>query len=205
MKSLLHCFTGRSSSQSSRPTRRFQPRFQALESRLLLAGPDIDADIDAELPRQERVDGEQADVATTHTDSQAELLEQLRRLQDLQITIEVRFITLQDKFFEQIGVDFDFDVDDNGGLSVDAVSQADLDPDTVVDPDPSGNATRDLIFGQNTFGSEVPDFGGFDPTAGNIGFAVLSDIEVFFLIHAAKGDARSNLQQAPAVTMFNGQ
>ncbi len=35
-----------------------------------------------------------------------DLLEQLRRNQDLQVTIEVRFITLNDNFFEQIGVDF---------------------------------------------------------------------------------------------------
>ena len=42
-----------------------------------------------------------------------ELLEQLRRLQDLQVTIEVRFITLNDNFFERIGVDFDFDIDDD--------------------------------------------------------------------------------------------
>ncbi|MBN1394317.1 MAG: hypothetical protein JW959_04790, partial [Pirellulales bacterium] len=43
----------------------------------------------------------------------ADLLEQLRRLQDLQVTIEVRFITLNDNFFERIGVDFDFDINDN--------------------------------------------------------------------------------------------
>src|SRR6185503_2508619 len=34
----------------------------------------------------------------------ADLLDQLRRLQDLQVTIEVRFITLADNFFERIGV-----------------------------------------------------------------------------------------------------
>ncbi|MDR3619511.1 MAG: type II secretory pathway, component PulD, partial [Paludisphaera borealis] len=38
----------------------------------------------------------------------ADLLRQLRRLQDLQVSIEVRFITVNDQFFEQIGVDFDF-------------------------------------------------------------------------------------------------
>ncbi len=38
----------------------------------------------------------------------ADLLRQLRRLQDLQVSIEVRFITVTDSFFEQIGVDFDF-------------------------------------------------------------------------------------------------
>ncbi len=42
-----------------------------------------------------------------------DLLEQLRRLQDLQVTVEVRFITVADRFAEQIGVDFDFNVQDN--------------------------------------------------------------------------------------------
>jgi general secretion pathway protein D len=46
-------------------------------------------------------------------DEVADLLGQLRRLQDLQVTIEVRFITVADEFFERIGVDFDFNVQDN--------------------------------------------------------------------------------------------
>lgn len=45
----------------------------------------------------------------------ADLLDQLRRLQDLQVTIEVRFITVSDQFFEQIGIDFDFNVNDTVG------------------------------------------------------------------------------------------
>src|SRR6185295_14732333 len=40
------------------------------------------------------------------------LLDQLRRNQDLQVTIEVRFITLNDNFFERIGVDFQFNLVD---------------------------------------------------------------------------------------------
>jgi general secretion pathway protein D len=52
----------------------------------------------------------------------------------------------------------------------------------------------------------VPQFGGFAAdSALNFGFAILSDIEVFFLLQAAKGDQRSNVTQAPTVTMFNGQ
>ena len=43
-------------------------------------------------------------------DQVADLLRQLRRLQDLQVSIEVRFITVNDTFFEQIGVDFDFQI-----------------------------------------------------------------------------------------------
>lgn len=48
-------------------------------------------------------------------DEIAELLDQLRRLQDLQVTIEVRFIVVSERFFERIGIDFDFDVQDNVG------------------------------------------------------------------------------------------
>ena len=40
-------------------------------------------------------------------DEIVDLLRQLRRLQDLQVSIEVRFIAVGDSFFEQIGVDFD--------------------------------------------------------------------------------------------------
>ena len=46
-------------------------------------------------------------------DQVADLLRQLRRLQDLQVSIEVRFITVSDDFFEQIGVDFDFSIHSN--------------------------------------------------------------------------------------------
>ena len=46
-------------------------------------------------------------------DQVADLLKQLRRLQDLQVSIEVRFITVSDNFFEQIGVNFDFAINSN--------------------------------------------------------------------------------------------
>ncbi|MCH2210511.1 MAG: type II and III secretion system protein [Fuerstiella sp.] len=48
-------------------------------------------------------------------DQIVELLEQLRKLQDLQVTVEVRFIAVSDDFFERIGVDFDFNVPDSLG------------------------------------------------------------------------------------------
>ncbi|HRF02524.1 MAG TPA: hypothetical protein PLI18_18570, partial [Pirellulaceae bacterium] len=139
-----------------------------------------------------------------------DLLDQLRRLQDLQITIEVRFITLQDDFFERIGVDFDFAVKDKTGL----------DPGTLTTPPDRGSfglqaptgrqflptSDLDFTFDQNSFGSAVPQFGGFDAnTAANFGFAILSDIEVFMLLQAAQGDTRTNILQAPKVTLFNGQ
>ncbi len=144
-----------------------------------------------------------------------DLLEQLRRLQDLQVTIEVRFITLNDNFFERIGVDFDFNID-----SKLTPPPAPADPDDPFDPlagveksvvvgmQAPGvfSADLDIPFRQNSFGLAVPQFGGFDAAAGaSMGFAILSDIEAFFFINAAQGDRRSNVLQAPKVTLFNGQ
>lgn len=138
-----------------------------------------------------------------------DLLESLRRLQDLQITIEVRFITLQDDFFERIGIDFDFDVEDSSGLQQPLPNIPDQVSGTrIFGRDALGQATQDLdlSFTQDSFTSAVPTFGGFDVnTAANFGFAILSDIEVFFLIQASKGDTRTNVMQAPKVTLFNGQ
>ncbi len=139
----------------------------------------------------------------------ADLLDQLRRLQDLQVTIEVRFITLRDNFFERIGIDFDFNIDDNSGLSTRTpLIPDDTGPSIAIGLNPIGDPTQDLDlqFRQDSFASAVPQFGGFDAaTAANFGFAILSDIEVFFLLQAAQGDRRSNVLQAPKVTMFNGQ
>jgi general secretion pathway protein D len=140
------------------------------------------------------------------------LLDQLRRLQDLQITIEVRFITLSDDFFERIGIDFDFNIEDNSGLVRGALL-----PDRVpgklitglqtADTNPKTPTTdNDIQFTQGSFSTAVPPFGGSPgASAANLGFAILSDIEVFFLLQASKGDTRTNVLQAPKVTLFNGQ
>lgn len=181
-----------------------------------------------------------------------ELLEQLRRLQDLQVTIEVRFITLNDNFFERIGVDFDFDIDDDidrpfqvfgrkitegtggggddddddddtgtgttgngtnngsGGLidPIRDLRDVDHDRSVVVGMSAPGvfSADLDIPFTQNSYGLAIPQFGGFDAAAGaSMGFAILSDIEAYFFMNAAQGDKRTNVLQAPKVTLFNGQ
>jgi len=185
----------------------------------------------------------------------ADLLEQLRRLQDLQVTIEVRFITLADTFFERIGVDFDFNIQSgvNQPLNMTAIptsSNGSSNPydsgigaapggrsqviglDSTGNPGvaltnsasgiagtlgtgtgggqvPAGQNFFSIPFRQNSFGgAQVPVFPGMpDPTtsAANFGFAILSDIEAYFLIQAAQGNTRSNIMQAPKVTLFNGQ
>lgn len=175
-------------------------------------------------------------------DEIVDLLEQLRRLQDLQVTIEVRFITLQDNFFERIGVDFDFDINDNTdrpfqifgrpnpAVSTQYTNQTaaqdyprntqDRDlrrgQSTTVGMNTAGagvnlgtfSADLDIPFRQDSFGLAVPQFGGFSAASNagaQMGFAILSEIEAFFFISAAQGDTRTNVLQAPKVTLFNGQ
>jgi len=140
----------------------------------------------------------------------ADLLDQLRRLQDLQVTIEVRFITLNDSFYERIGIDFDFEIDDNTGqiAGQNPIIPDNTGPSMAFGLDSTGLPTADFDYAytQDLFGSAIPQFGGFDAaTAANFGFAILSDIEVFFLLQAAQGDRRTNVLQAPKVTLFNGQ
>ena len=138
-------------------------------------------------------------------DQITQLLESLRRLQNLQVTIEVRFISLADNFFERIGISFDFEIDDN----VTTLPLDDQGPAVKIGlADAAGNPTADFdfAFNQGSFGASVPAFGGFDPgSAASIGFAILSDIEAFFFLEAAQGDSRTNVLQAPKVTLFDGQ
>lgn len=157
----------------------------------------------------------------------ADLLDQLRRLQDLQVTIEVRFIRLSDDFFERIGIDFDMNINDSI-LGTDEITQTSAGSFTqeIVSGDIArtrGGATvgvqsplvgdlatvtadLDLPFRQGSFNVAQPTVGGFNPsTAATFGFAILSDIEAYFLINAAQGDSRTNVLNAPKVTLFNGQ
>ncbi|WP_390620381.1 type II secretion system protein GspD [Stieleria varia] len=143
-------------------------------------------------------------ISTTsdvHDQIQA-LLKSLRSLQNLQITIEVRFITLADTFFEQIGVDFDVQFDDN----VQQLPDDDSGPRVTVGWDGS-LPTPDLdIRLNNATSGLLPPFVALDGgSVSSIGFAILSDIEAFFFLQAAQGDDRNNVMQAPKVTLFDGQ
>ncbi|QDU62898.1 Type II secretion system protein D precursor [Planctomycetes bacterium Pan216] len=56
----------------------------------------------------------------------ADMFTQLRRLQDLQITVEVRFVDVTEEFFERIGIDFDVTFDNNND-------------DWIIQSDPTAN------------------------------------------------------------------
>src|SRR5690606_18097799 len=114
----------------------------------------------------------------------ADLLEQLRRLQDLQVTIEVRFIRLTDSFFERIGVDFDFDITDRTGIppavlppgaqkpSIYPSATVGLaGPPPTAAQNPNYSVDLDLPFRQGSFELAAPQFGGAQDV-GTFGFAI---------------------------------
>jgi len=139
-----------------------------------------------------------------------DLLEQLRRNQDLQVTIEVRFITLNDNFFERIGVDFQFNITNQGPndptqqFPTNKKEIWGLEPPATGAGFPNFTADSDIPFRQSSFNLATPQFGQPVEVA-RFGFAILSDLEAFLLVSAAQGDRRSNVLQAPKVTLFNGQ
>ena len=141
----------------------------------------------------------------------ANLLKSLRALQNLQVTIEVRFIQLSDTFFERIGLDFDFNIRDK-------LNRTNNPPRTQGAPSVAvglssgvGSTapvfTTDLDFQlRNNFGV-TPAFGAPDVGDGGtqVGLAILSDLELFFFLQAVQGNSRTNVLNAPKVTMFDGQ
>ncbi len=149
-----------------------------------------------------------------------QLLAALRKLQDLQVTVEMRAVVVSETFFERIGLDFDMNIrtptsraepqllsgafvpapfnnrnlDRLGGLISGLTSAGVLTPDLNI---PVRNST---------FNFTTPQFGGYQPEAGlSLGLAFLSDIQVFMFLEAVQGDRRAHIMQAPRITLFNGQ
>jgi type II secretory pathway component GspD/PulD (secretin) len=153
-----------------------------------------------------------------------DLLEALRRLQDQEVAIEVRFISVAEAFYERVGVDFNINIktDQNTRRFEPLLTTGNFKPGQQVNdftPDrfisgltPAGTFTSDLDIPINSssFGMAIPPFGAFPNMPGangglDLGIAFLSDIQVFLFMEAAQGDQRTNVMQAPKLTMFNGQ
>lgn len=142
----------------------------------------------------------------------ANLLEQLRRLQDLQITIECRFISLSDSFYERIGVDFNVNIKANNSsvfTSTGEVSHSTVTGrNAVTGTGEFAPAAQDIAIRQGSSSIALPMYGDYDSSANagaTLGFAILSDVEAYLFMEAAQSTERSNVLQAPKVTLFNGQ
>jgi type II secretory pathway component GspD/PulD (secretin) len=162
----------------------------------------------------------------------AELLQALRRLQDQEVAVEVRFITVAEAFFERIGLDFNINIRNNQTRYEPQIVSQQFKPfgfinhftpsNFVAGLTPAGAGGSSQTPGQNftqdlnipvhnsSFGMAVPPFGDFPSIPGgngglSFGLAFLSDIEVYLFMEAAQGDIRTNVMTAPKLTMFNGQ
>jgi type II secretory pathway component GspD/PulD (secretin) len=153
----------------------------------------------------------------------AELLEALRRLQDLEVAVEVRIITVAETFFERIGMDFNLNILTKNS----AENQAQLttgqfqplgnvnsfEPNKFVSGlTPAGTFTNDLNIPikATSFNMAIPPFGGYPNAPGangglSLGLAFLNEIQVYMFMEAAQGDRRTNVMHAPKLTLFNGQ
>jgi Flp pilus assembly secretin CpaC len=153
-----------------------------------------------------------------------ELIKRLRELQEVQITVEVRILTLTDDFFERMGVDFNVSIPDKQTSFDRSVASGNFAPDGLLNyPDhtkgvivgltPAGNFTNNLnipISNDSFRAARLPTgFGGIGAPGGtgglDVGVAFLSSIQVFLVMEAVQGDVRNSTLQAPKITMFNGQ
>jgi Flp pilus assembly secretin CpaC/tetratricopeptide (TPR) repeat protein len=165
----------------------------------------------------------------------ANLLEALRRLQDLAVAVEIRIISLSETFYERMGMDFAVNVKTNSNtakfepqltsgifrpepfindISVKGVTVG-LTPAGAGGSGGSGvgpNFTPDLDvpIRATSFQYAIPPFGGYPQSPGfnggvSLGLAFLNDIQVYMFMEAAQGDRRANIMQAPKLTLFNGQ
>jgi type II secretory pathway component GspD/PulD (secretin) len=152
----------------------------------------------------------------------ADLLQALRRLQDQEVAVEIRFITITEDFYERIGVNFQMNIANpegqrfapnlitsNGNSGVPLSFNSFVPSHLVSGLTPAGTLTPDLSvpIRNNSFFEAIPQFGGYAPGVGGIqmGLAFLSDIQVFLFLEAVQGDTRSNVMMAPKLTLFNGQ
>lgn len=152
----------------------------------------------------------------------SDLLEALRRLQDLALAIEVRIVSLSETWFERMGVDFSMNIKTHTSQFEPSLTTGTFRPvpyindinaqGVTVGLTPAGTFTGDLDvpIRPNNFNRAIPPFGGYPNTPGDnggisLGLAFLNDIQVYMFMEAAQGDRRVNVMQAPKLTLFNGQ
>jgi type II secretory pathway component GspD/PulD (secretin) len=150
-----------------------------------------------------------------------DLLAALRRLQDLEVAIEMRLVAVSESFFERIGLDFNVNIVNHNHKYDNNLINGQFQPFGFINKftpagffsglTPANTLTPDLgiPLRQDSFAFTPPPF-GYPGVVGadgglSLGLAFLSDIQVFMFMEAAQGDRRLNVMQAPKLTMFNGQ
>jgi len=127
------------------------------------------------------------------------LLQELRETRAIQISVETRFLLVDENFLENVGIDLDVEIDSDGDLQ--------------------GIGGGPIEINQNTFGLGSAEPTALSPTrffdldaaqlaATSLGFGVsafLDDVQVDLLVSATQANRRAISLTAPRVTFFNGQ
>jgi general secretion pathway protein D len=127
-------------------------------------------------------------------------------ISDLQVAVEVRFVSVKDDFFERIGVDFDTEFD----FQPTTIPNAKFQPEENNDTDVA--FTREFIAGSNQIDSSqepfvidaiAPDFDitGFPSLVGTL----IDNLQVNSLISAFENDQSARSLSAPKLVTLNNQ
>ncbi len=143
----------------------------------------------------------------------SDLLAALRRLQDQEVAVEVKVVSVSDDFYEVMGVNFNLTLPSNSSGLATAVANGFQPSKLIAGITPAGSLTSDLsipITNQSFQNAFLPFFSGPQaafPGLGGVqtGIAFLSQIQVYLFMEAAQSDVRTNVMQAPKITLFNGQ
>ncbi|QDU96158.1 hypothetical protein [Lignipirellula cremea] len=115
-----------------------------------------------------------------------------------QINISTPYVQANDSFYENIGGNFNFFFGGGGGGS----------GSRIVGIDPFGNLIMGgaIPFTQNSAGSAIPPFGGYNPGAnGNLGIGAFGNgVGGLGNLSFSQGSQRSLVSQTPNVTIMNG-
>jgi type II secretory pathway component GspD/PulD (secretin) len=113
----------------------------------------------------------------------AEVLASLRKMQDVEVAVEVRFLSVSEAVFKDLFI--------NGELNKAADEPTDCGKDSC---DKATGEKPGYIRGITPCKKSAPK-----------GVAFLSDIQVFLLLEAIQADRHTNVMQAPKIAMPNGQ
>lgn len=119
------------------------------------------------------------------------LLDRLRELHAIQVSIETRFLTVQRNYMEDIGVDLDFIFNITNPQHWSPIPVSQTSSDFTQNPSTSAPGTIGGITGAKP--------------AMTIQGSFLDDYQVNFLIRASQANRHSTIMTAPRVTVWNGQ
>ncbi len=129
----------------------------------------------------------------------AKLLEAFRQTRSVQISVESRFLFVDNNFLEEFGVDLDLTLPGNNGLSPISVQQGHAPTQngggSGMTARPSGSLTP----------AAFKSSSGAQPQALTLGASYLNDLQVDLLVTATQAHRTGITLTAPRITFFNGQ